>query len=216
MESIETIKTIEVTIKGDMPLIMHNDTLCDPLNPLTVELSKITVIRKKQLEHHIAMARLEFEGGLYYSENYGLHIPSKLIFGCLKSAARKFKLGVAMKSLILNDIAFPLKGYKKQTPESLWNAKNEAGTSKYVFRESVNVNRSKIMRTRPMFQEWGFTFSGDLDIELISTEQFEKILENAGMYCGLGDLRPEKASGSFGKFSIESFKVNGVEHGKRD
>ena len=213
---METIKTIQVTVNGDMPLIMHNDTLCDPLHPLTQDLSKITSLRKKKVEHHIAIARIEFEGGLYYNEDLGLHIPSKLIFGCLKASAKKFRLGTSMKALIISNTGYSLKGYKNQTPESLWNAKNSVGTAKYVSRESVNVNRSKIMRTRPIFQEWEFTFEAELDVEIISISQFEDILENAGMYCGLGDMRPEKASGNFGRFSIKSFKVNGVEHGKRD
>ena len=194
---------------------MHSDTLCNPMHPLTKQMKEISSIRNKKDEHHIKMAELEFQACIYYDSNLGVYMPSDCIYASFQAAARKYKLGTYMKAVLLESaIGYPIKELKGKTPVSLWNEKNADGMQKYTYTKSVVVSRSRIMRTRFITQNWSLKISGDLLVELMSIDQLFMIAQTAGLECGLCELRPQKGRGSFGKFTIESFKSEGKEYVK--
>jgi hypothetical protein len=78
--------------------------------------------------------------------------------------------------------------------ESLWNG----GQSKYVSSELVNVNRARIVRTRPVFPEWSITFLVKFDPMVLNAESVIKAMEDAGYYVGFCEWRPR-----YGRFSVE-------------
>src|SRR5260221_5212092 len=205
---MDTLKRYNVHLKSLSPVIMHSDKLCNPLNPITKKIKEISSIGKnKKDEHYIAMARLEWEGGMYYNEELGVYMPSKTLMGCFQAAARKFKLGKATKAVTIDcAIGTPLIGYKGMTIEKLWNATNKAGEQTHVFCETVVVSRARIMRTRSIFPKWEVNFDLYLNVELLSIEQLTKIIETAGFEYGLCELRPELATGTYGRFTLESIK----------
>ena len=45
---------------GIAPLLMHNGSLANPLNPKVKEMKEITSLRKKTDENHLELQRLEF------------------------------------------------------------------------------------------------------------------------------------------------------------
>ncbi len=64
------------------------------------------------------------------------------------------------------------------------------------------VQRARIIRWRPRFNEWKLNFSIDiLDDENISVPTLKEILERAGATKGIGDYRPR-----FGRFMVTAFK----------
>ena len=204
---METLKKYSVTIQGITPLIMHCDKLCNPINPITKKMKEISSLRKKTDEHHLAMARIEWEAGLHWDDDIGLYMPSKCLRACIQASARKYKLGKCIKGLNLEDVlGTPILGYEKKTIEQLWNAKTKSGSPQHLFCESVVVNRGRIMRTRPIFNTWGVKFNLFLQIELLTEQQLRQIMDTAGFEYGLCELRPELATGSNGKFSVEIFK----------
>lgn len=204
---MEVLKKLSVHLKSLSPLIMHSDKGCNPLHPLTKKIKEISCIMKKKDEHYLAMSRLEFEIGMYYDEEIGIYIPAKCLSACFKSAAKKFKLGKASKAVTIDcALGTPLIGYEKQTPEKLWEIKTKTGEQKHVFCESVVVNRARIMRTRPIFHSWEAKFDLYLNTELLSLEQIKRIIETAGFEFGLCELRPERATGTYGRFTLESLK----------
>lgn len=204
---MELLKRYRLHIKGISPLIMHSDKLCNPLHPMTKKMKEITCLKTKKDEHHFAMAKIEWEGGLYYHEDLGVYMPSKCLMGCFKSAAKKFRLGRAIKALTIDcAIGTPLIGYEKITPAELWEIKSKNGEHKHVFCETVVVNRSRIMRTRPIFHNWEIKFDIFLNVELLSLKQLETIIHTAGFEYGLCELRPEKATGVCGRFILESME----------
>jgi hypothetical protein len=204
---METLKRYNIHLKGISPLIMHSDKLCNPLHPMTKRLKEITCIKSKKDEHHYAMARIEWEGALYYDDEIGIHIPSKCLRGCFKSAAKKFKLGKATKAITIDcPIGTPLIGYEKLNPEKLWAIKNKKDEQSHVFCETVVVNRARIMRTRPIFPKWEVKFDVYLNHELFSIQQLESVINTAGFEYGLCELRPENATGTFGRFTLEGIK----------
>lgn len=200
-------KKYSIHIKGRTPLIMHCDKACNPLHPLTKRIKEITCVRKKTDDHHIALARLEFEAAMYYDKKLGVYMPSKCLQGCIKAAARKFKLGKQTKAIILSDpLGYPVIGYKGEDVESLYSQVNEDGEKIYVFVENLVVNMSRVVRTRPIFYQWEVKFSLMLDTELLPEKNLETILETAGYEYGLCELRPGLATGNYGTFSVEKFE----------
>ena len=203
------IKKIDITIEGITPLIMHNDTLCNPLHPITKKMKEISGVRKKTDEHHLAMARIEWGSSFYEDKELGIYMPTKSIFATIKSAAKKSKQGKVIVNAInfSHAIGFPLNGLKGQTSDKLWKKINAEGLQPYVFCESVTVGRAKIMRTRPIFHKWSVDFDVMLDTEVLTIEDFKSFCEIAGSQCGLCEHRPEKGNGSYGRFELTKFEV---------
>ena len=69
--------------------------------------------------------------------------------------------------------------------------------SNYEYRDTrpMTVQRSKIMRTRPRFDQWNITFNLMYDEEHIDIDTILNAMEYAGSYVGLCDSRPK-----YGKF----------------
>ena len=201
---MNNIKKYNVHIKGITPLIMHCDKACNPLHPITKKMKEITCIKKKTDEHHLALSRIEFEASMYYDENLGIYMPSKCLQGCIKSSAKKFKKGRQTKAIILDEpIGYPLIPFKGKDIDYLYNETNKSGERPYVFIENVVVGMA---RTRPIFHKWEVKFGLFLDTELLPEQELQTIIETAGYEYGLCELRPERATGSYGKFELISFQ----------
>lgn len=63
------------------------------------------------------------------------------------------------------------------------------------------VNRSRIMRSRPRFDNWELDFDVEIIDERITGDTVKRILEEAGKYNGIGDQRPR-----YGRFEVKKFK----------
>ena len=77
------------------------------------------------------------------------------------------------------------------------NLTKEELISNYEYRDTrpMTVQRSKIMRTRPRFDQWNITFNLMYDEEHIDIDTILNAMEYAGSYVGLCDSRPK-----YGKF----------------
>lgn len=204
---MDFVKYYEITLKGLSSLIMNSDRLCDPLDPDKKRLSSITSLKKKNDEHILEMERIGWEGRLCYDEELGIYIPTKWLRGCIKSGAKRNKKGMDTVGLIFEEaFGIPLMGYEKFTPEKLWNLKNKKGNRLHCFRESVVIDKKRIMSCRPIFSEWKIKFKTQLHTDIFSFDDFQQALYSAGIRSGIGDLRPQKATGSYGRFMIEEIK----------
>lgn len=69
----------------------------------------------------------------------------------------------------------------------------------YEYRDTriMVVQRSKVVRTRPRFDQWKIQFNLMYDEEKIDLDTIIQALENAGKYVGLCDSRPK-----YGKFAV--------------
>lgn len=194
-------------MKSISPLIMNNNKGCNPLEPLTKKIKEISSIKKKNDDHHHALNKLNFMSTIYWSNELGVYIPSKMIMGCFKAAARKDRNGKSMKAVLIDAvIGIPIIGMEKETPESLYAVQDKSGERKYVFTEPVTVVTATVMRTRPIIDKWEIKFNLYLNTELLPAKTLEKIIETAGFEYGMGDCRPEKVTGPYGRFTLESFK----------
>lgn len=203
---MNNIKKYSIQIDGVTPLIMHCDKACNPLHPISKKMKEITSIRKKTDEHHLALSRIEFEAATYYDEKLGIYMPAKCLQGCIKAAAKKYKMGKQTKAVILDEaLGYPLIPHFDKPIEKLYQETNKSGDHPYVFIENLVVGMARIMRTRPIFHEWRVAFGIYLDPEILPESDLRMILDTAGYEYGLCELRPGRATGNYGKFKVSKF-----------
>lgn len=204
---METLKKYKILLKGITPLIMHSDTLCNPLHPLKKKMMEISSIKAKKDEHYYAMAKIEYDCAMYYDKDLGIYMPSKCLKACLKCAAKKFRLGKFTKAINIDAaIGVPLKGMEKENPQTLWDKTDKDGKQIHVLIETIPLNKVRVMCTRPIFNYWELEFDLFLNVDILSFNQLKNIFDVAGFEYGLGAKRPEKANGINGRFIIESMK----------
>lgn len=195
----EEMVIIRASIKNaeNTPLLMHNGQLADPLNRYAKALKVITSKKKKTEVDLEDMAKAEWYGGLYYAEDIGVYIPGGVLEAAIINGAKKNKLGMAFKSAVFCNDNFALNYSGPKTPEKLW----ESG--KFKDTRGAGVMGKRVMRTRPIFNEWSLDFEINVlpDCE-VEVEQVKQALAVAGKMVGIGDYRPR-----YGRFTVESFEI---------
>lgn len=186
------MKTVTYTIKGTTPMMMHSERLANPFDALTKELKAISGKRKKTEDDLLAMARIEYLGGIYHDDDFGIHVPGYNIFAAMIGGGKIHKLGSAVKraALVVED-KVPLVFDGPKSPDKLFADK------RFVDMRSVKVGTSKINRCRPIFRDWKCTFSVAFDENSIQLSELTQCLTSAGQMVGLGDYRPR-----FGRFEV--------------
>jgi hypothetical protein len=182
------------TASGGSALLMHNERLADPLDPFVQALSQLTGKRKKTTADHEEIAHIEFLGGLYTNPaiNYPLNgtkaapaIPAWNILRCLQDGAKRQKRGADVLRGIFPLIEDAEVKYDGPTdPEKLWQ------DGSFSLRKSVGVQRNRTMRTRPLFTDWQIELPVEVDAAVFDVHTLEKAWADAGIYSGLGDMRP--------------------------
>lgn len=175
-------------IIGQSPLIMHNGQTADPLNVFAKQMKQITSKRDRtdaDLEH---LAKLEFMAGLYVEEGRPV-IPGVVIEAALVQAARKSRSGPQAKAGLFCEGNFLLEYEGPTDPEALWA---DAG---FRLMAGVRVGQSRIMRTRPRFDDWAAEVEVRYQPDLLNPAGVDRFMEVAGSVIGIGDWRPR-----FGRF----------------
>jgi hypothetical protein len=181
-----------LTFRGTRPLLMHNSRLANPLDPATKAIKAVTSKRKKTDEDHETIARLEHSGSLYLDKDFGPYIPGENLSRCLVDGAKITRQGVSVtRGLIIKSDVNPLSYRGPRTADELW----EAG---HKHMASVKVGTQRVMRCRPIFENWSLEADGLLDPAVLELSDVVTIATNAGLMCGLGDWRPR-----FGRFEAE-------------
>lgn len=184
------MKNLQVTWKGISPLIMHSCQGVNPLNPITKELKKYTSKRNKTDEDLIKISDLEWESGAYWKDGLGLYIPAENVEATIRNGGKAFKKGKDFEKYVtVTDLYIPFFYGEDLTKEEL--------IQNYEYRDTriMAVQRSKILRTRPRFDQWNITFNLMYDEEKMDLDIIVNALEYAGSYVGLCDSRPK-----YGKF----------------
>ena len=183
---------VTIEIDGTQPLLMHADTLADPLDPLTKEFKRLSGKRSKTDEDHEAMAEKEFLASLYLDDGGEICIPAANIKKCLIEGGRITKSGAKIeRGLTLLGIDFVLKHTGPALPADLYQ------DPKFVDRRSVKVGTARTMRVRPRFNDWSLRVECDIDPAVCSIDDLKDIATNAGSLVGLGDHRK---IGGYGRF----------------
>lgn len=185
------MKKLKVTFKGITPLLMHSCKCVNPLHPISREMKKYTS-KKNKTEDDLAMiSDLEWESGLYYDDEVGIYIPNENIEAAIIDGAKAIKKGKDIQKYC-NVIEFcvPLDYGTKKTKDEI--------KPDMSFRDvrAVNVQRAKVIRTRPRFNKWGITFTLAYDETKIDLDIITSAIEYGGNYVGICDDRPK-----YGRYS---------------
>jgi hypothetical protein len=184
-------QTIDFSIRGMAPLLVHNGQLADPLNPIAIRMREISGKRKKTDTDHIELGRLEFLGGLYLDDGKPC-IPGINIEAMLTDAGRKLRMGDAIKAGVISDGNWPIIYDGPKNPDKMW----EAG--KFHDRRGVKLNgKVTVIRTRPIFHSWALDFSVSFLPDVINKKQVVDLVSLAGQRVGLGDFVPR-----YGRFEM--------------
>ena len=175
------MKSINVEITGIAPLLHHRFQ--------TEEHGENASKSKKKVYDPTA----EAEKCLYRNASGEIYQPAEHIFqSMVKGAvAYKFEGKKTYKDVITSGIAI--------SPEDIpLITENDYE----IDARPVVIQRSRVVRWRPRFNEWKVRFTIDiLDDENISVPILKDILETAGKTKGIGDYRPR-----FGRFMVSKFE----------
>lgn len=185
------MKNLKVTWKGISPLIMHSCQCVNPLNPIAKEMKKYTSKREKLTEEElIKLSDLEWEAGAYWKDGLGLYMPAENIEATIRNGAKVNRKGKDIEKYVnVTDLYIPFNYGENLTKEEL--------IQNYEYRDTriMTIQRSKILRTRPRFDQWNITFNLMYDEDKIDIDTIVNAMEYAGAYVGLCDSRPK-----YGKF----------------
>ena len=185
------MKNLQVTWKGTTPLIMHSCQCVNPLHPIARELKKYTSKKNKTEEDLIKISDLEWESGAYWKDGIGLYMPAENVEATIKNGAKANNKGKDIQKYVsVTDLYIPFFYGENLTKEEL--------IANYDYRDTriMTVQRAKVLRTRPRFDQWHLIFNLMYDDTKIDIDTIVNAMEYAGSYVGLCDSRPK-----YGKFT---------------
>lgn len=140
------------------------------------------------------------ESRLYLDEKGQWIIPQPNLFRCIIDAGKFFKAGktkiTTLKSSLIpaavtmTEVYYPLKSKKGWTVDTR--------------PVRIPATGGRILRHRPLFNDWGLSFKCELDETMITAKLFREIVDAGGRRIGLGDFRPD-CKGVFGKFVVQKW-----------
>lgn len=175
------MKSVNVSIKGSSPLLMHRF----PLEP-------VEAIDKKPRDEQAELASYRAADGV-------LFIPGVNIQRAFVSAATYSK-GKGRSTLQKQAAACLL-----VSPEvvTLGQKTFEIDSRPVV----MPATKGRVLRHRPRLDQWECSFALEWDETLLREEEVRRIVDDAGSRVGLLDFRPEK-KGPFGRFMVTSWKAS--------
>lgn len=172
------------TASGGAPLVMHNERLADPLDETVRAIAAISKKRNKTEADHMEIARLEFGGGLYTNGN-GPCLPAWNILRCLQDGAKRHKRGADVLRGVYPIIDHADVQYDgPRDTEELWH------DGAFALRKTVGIQRSRTMRTRPIFTDWQAELTVEVDATVFDVDTLKVCWADAGRYAGIGEMRP--------------------------
>lgn len=185
---------MEITMRwtGRNGLLMHNSQLANPLNEYTRELAKLTSKRGKTEEDHRQIGDMEFIGSLYINSS-GPYIPDSWVSAAIRDGAKLSRNGKNIeRGLVVQHDWFSL---EYSGPRTLSELTRDANFRRV---DSVKVQTSRTMRTRPFFPEWSVEIAVALHDDIMDLDTFQQVVRSAGQFVGIGDWRPR-----YGRFDVE-------------
>lgn len=178
------IRTFQVTISGLTPLLVnrfHEEAA-------EAATSGIHSRKEKLTPQEDAASRL-------YTNGVGTYIPAEWLRQSLIGAASRHKIG---RRAATADVAAAVYVAPFEIPlEGEWHIDSRAVV--------IKATGGRILRYRPMFDQWGVTFRLEIDADLVGERLIKDILIDSGRLVGIGDFRPAR-KGPYGRFVITDWQ----------
>lgn len=191
------MKHVRFEIKGTRPLLMHSLRLLNKFEPLAVEKSQLTSLRKKTEADQLRIQEIDWLGSLYHDPAIGPFIPSDNIEAMIAEAGKLTKSGRDVKrGVVVVEDRIPLVYEGPRDVPGLYGN----GTSQFVDARGVRNQAQRVIRCRPIFLTWSLTFTASFNTAVIkNSTALAGFVRDAGQLIGLGDFRPK-----FGRFEVVS------------
>jgi hypothetical protein len=173
-------RTVNVTIQGKTPLIMHRF----PLEPIEA------LEKKPKKEQAEVAAYRDAEGRLYVP---GLNIQRSFVSSATYS---KGKGRASMQKPVAAGVLVTSEYATLEPQEYVIDARAVV----------VPATRGRVVRYRPRFDKWQVSFTMEYDDALMTEAQLRRVVDDAGERVGLLDFRPEK-KGMFGRFFVTKWEA---------
>ena len=191
----------QFTLTGVSPILMHNGAAgIDTRSPLSREIAALTAKRAGNRTDidGLKLQELECRRSLYLDADGKPTLPEAALRAMIEAGARKLKKGSLVREGLLVEavlFGYDVRRYGK-------TLKKLAKTTQFTV--PVVVYGKRIARTRARFDcPWSVVGVADVDEELVDRAQLTAWLALGGRRVGLGDWRPEKQGGIFGRFDVE-------------
>ena len=177
---MKKVRSYQLT--GVVPLLMHNGQLADPLNRWTKAIKAISSKRMKTDADHEELAKLEWMGSLYLQDGK-LCIPGMAMQATLINAAKTQKKGPKAKAGLVCESNFVLAYDGPLDPTVLWE------DERFRDRSSMIVERSRVIRTRPIFFPWSTSIDVTYNDEMLNAADIDAFVKIGGDTIGLLESR---------------------------
>ena len=185
------MKTIQVEIRGTMPLLIHRFNEDAEAAKKT---RRVEVTQRDPREEATKNAYIATDGTYYFN--------AFAIAGAMGNAGASHKSTGSRKSLryvVPSAVRVPMDAI------TILNGDGPAKSFEVDSRPvTIPATKGRVMRHRPRFDQWGARFEMLVDDNLLSVEMAHQLLQEAGQSIGIGDFRPEKR-GPFGTFRVAHF-----------
>lgn len=182
--------TYRIEVEGTAALLMHSpESLKD---------------QKQGRDSGTPDPEVEARKALYKDGEGNIVVPSRAIEGAMREAAKDFPVSgkggkksykeYIMAGILVEPENIPLQTLDGTNPNEAW----------VIDLQPVVVQKSRIMRSRPRFDQWKLQFNLTLLDPLLDPKIVQEILEAAGKYKGLLDYRPRN-----GRFRVTCFEPVG-------
>ena len=195
------LKEIEITIKGETPLVVHNFNEKTRQQMLDAQMKKVT---EKEIRNPIE----DFMRACYWLTPMPTEFTEEAFAKALKEGAR---FGFPAKGIKAGIASGAYRNKMTKDKVSLFGAfliPDELVEIKYeeiiMRNDYVRIaNGSGDVRFRPEFRNWSITFKMIYNENAYSLEQLINFINLGGFSCGLGEMRAEKG-GNFGSYKVLS------------
>ena len=191
----------QFTLTGVSPILMHNGAAgIDTRSALSREIAAIAAKKAGDRTDvdDLRLQELECRRSLYLDADGKPTLPEAALRAMIEASARKGKQGpLVREGLLVEEVSF------RYDVARYGGTLDELATTAQ-FTVPVVVYGKRIARTRARFDcPWSVVGVADVDEELVDREKLTAWLALGGRRIGLGDWRPEKQGGVFGRFDVE-------------
>lgn len=185
------MKTVQVTIQGVSPLLIHRFQ----------ETAEVAPKMKKAGKKDYGTPREQAEQAAYKDDDGRIWIPSSWVKGAIQTVASDYKLPSSRKSVksVSGGAIIPV-------DEKVYFEERYSISDIEIDSRPVVVQRARVMRHRARIEKWTLALAFEVDDEILDLENVHQILSDSGRRSGIGDFRPQKG-GPFGRFMVTKWDV---------
>jgi hypothetical protein len=215
------MEQFKVTITGVTPLLHHGDDVKwrDNIKRLLMEPEHA----KNSVKGDDRSPAFTWIGNLYRYAGKAV-VPADNLMTMLREGGKKCPTGnksetfgrLTQSGLVVDQAAWPItvngavvdvSGIESLMDVADFEAHEAWATARgfELFVKAAKIGKAKHVRVRPRFNIWEASGTVTVFEPKITQTAFQRILDVAGQYCGIGDWRPSAptAPGQFGRFTAK-------------